>query len=65
MLREDVAELNRLYTRKAADDALPPQKRDIRLYAEISAREFAHDQHWEWLAEIEAREVRRTGEPAL
>lgn len=65
LLRTDVCELRRLHARKAADDLLPPWQRNPLLATEISAREKAHDQHFAWLKDIEARESRPAGEQTL
>lgn len=65
LIRDDVAELKRLYALKAADDELPPEQRRIQIRAEISAIETAHDQHFAWMKEIAARESRAAGSEAL
>lgn len=48
LIRHSARELKRLYALKAADDELPPQRRDIAVLAGIAAYEHAHDQHLEW-----------------
>jgi hypothetical protein len=65
MLREDVAELNRLYARKKQCEALPAWKRSYLLEVEIAAREQAHDNHWTWLRDVEARETWSPSREAL
>ena len=59
LIRGDVAELKRLHARKSQDDLLPAWKRDMAIRHEIAAIEHAHDQHFAWLKEIEARTSRR------
>lgn len=56
LIRDDVEILRSLHARKAADDLLPPQKRDIKIGREISFYETAQDAHFDWLTQVEARE---------
>lgn len=65
LIRDDVSELNRLYTLKAIDDGLPPEQRNYLLKIEITTVEAAHDSHFDWLKQIAAREAGKTQQKAL
>lgn len=51
------AQLKRVHALRAEEEQHPAWRRNPALMAEIKAWNRAHDLHWEWLSEIEARET--------
>ncbi len=57
LIKFSAEQLKRVYALREQEKELPAWRRNPGLVAEAKAWEQAHDQHWTWAREIEAREA--------